>query len=104
MGIWRWLAEECLKNERPRLSAKAKRQFFIDAEESRVWDIDNNNGRGSRDIFTIELSKWLYDRPTRDVIRIDELVGFLHDQCVYLIRKDSKRKFQRKDNWSYKRY
>lgn len=63
-----------------------KRRVEIDAQLSKVWGPEaTTKGYGNREFFTIELSKWFMERGDR--AQIDELVEFLHTDCVYVIRQ-----------------
>lgn len=89
MGFWLWVAKQCIKKDNPRYGEK-RRQVIFDAEYSKVWDPDVKTGYGNREYFTIELSKWLKER--NDRVELDDLVGYLHDEHFYLIRKKPKAK------------
>lgn len=86
--MWRTLAKVCawfyVRGVRAKTN-RNKRRVEINAILSKAWSEDTLKGYGNRELFTIELSQWLWER--NDSVQIDELVDYIHDEHVYLIRK-----------------
>ncbi len=85
--VWKTLAKFCIwmySREVPK-PRRVKRRVQLDTELSRVWDPNNHNGWGNRELFTAGLSMWFKDRGDR--ASIDELVDYIHEDHVYLIRR-----------------
>lgn len=86
--MWRSLAKFCawmyVRGAKTK-AKRCKRQVEIDASLSRAWDVDDPRGWGTRERFTVGLSQWFMERD--DWCKIDELVDYIHDEHVYLIRK-----------------
>lgn len=85
--VWRTLANFCIwmySREVPK-PRRAKRRVELDTKLSRVWDPSNPKGWGNRDYFTVGLSMWFKQRGDRATI--DDLVDYIHEEHVYLIRR-----------------
>lgn len=85
--MWRSLAKICAWMYVQGAKTKAgrnKRKVEIDATLSEAWD-STSKGWGNREFFTVGLSQFFYERG--DFATIDELVDYIHDEHVYLIRK-----------------